>query len=111
TAGVLQDLFEQTPHAEIVAMPLVVINVATRQRSPIEVPHQRLVAKRQRIETVGVQLDDGGFVDLLEQVRPLGGYSGRSTRCPWTGISTFHPSSFVILIFNTSWALISPCTR
>src|SRR6185436_15092549 len=81
------------------------------QRGEVEMPHERLLLERQLVEAVGVQLHDRGIVDLLEQVRPRRRYIGRSTFCPWLGISTFHPSSFVMRTLSASCATTSPCTR
>jgi len=43
------------------------------------VPDERLLCEGQLFEAVGVQLNDRRVVDLLEQVAPVGFYSGRST--------------------------------
>ena len=74
-----QDLLEQPPDAEVMAMALVVIDVAAGERGLIQMPDERLLRERQLLEAVGVQLDDRRVVDLLEQVAPIGSYSGRST--------------------------------
>ena len=75
----LEDLLEHPPDAEIVAVALVVINIAARQRGAIQVPDQRFLLHRQLLEAVGIQLDDGGVFDLFEEITPIGCYSGRST--------------------------------
>ena len=48
------------------------IDVAAGERRLVEVIDERLLTQRQRRESVGVQLHDGGIVDLLEQIRALG---------------------------------------
>ena len=75
-----QHLLEQVADAEVMAMTLVVIDVAAGDRRLIQMPDERLLLQRQLVEAVGVQLDDRRVVDLLEQVRPRGRLqSGRST--------------------------------
>ena len=61
-----------SPDAEVMAMTLVVIDVAAGERGLIQMPDERLLPERQLVEAVGIQLDDGGVVDLLEQVGPIG---------------------------------------
>ena len=65
-----QDLFEHVAHLQVVDVTLVVIDVPPGQRGLIQVPDQRLLAQRERVEPIGVQLHDGRFADLLEQVWP-----------------------------------------
>src|SRR5687767_3588828 len=65
-----EDLLEQAPHAEIVAMALVVIDVAAGYGGAIQVIHERLLFERQLVEAVRIQLNHGRIVDLLEQIRP-----------------------------------------
>jgi hypothetical protein len=68
---VRQDLLEHLTHVEVVCVALVVIDVAPRDGGLIEVPDERLLAKRQRREPVGVELHDRGVVHALEQVLPF----------------------------------------
>ena len=58
--------------AEVMAMSLVVIDVAAGERGLVQVPDERLLLQRQLLEAVGVQLHDRRIVDLLEQVAPIG---------------------------------------
>jgi hypothetical protein len=74
-----QKPLEQPTNAQVVAMTLVVIDIATGERGLVQVPDQRLMRERQFLESVGVELDDRRVIDLLEQVLPIGSYSGRST--------------------------------
>ncbi len=73
-----QDQLEHAADAQVVAMPLVVIDVTARQRRLIQMPDERLLGEIQLLEAIGIELDDGGVVNLLEQVAPIVFYSGRS---------------------------------
>ena len=73
------NLLEHVPDAEVMAMALVVIDVAAGERGLIQMPDERLLPDRQLFEAVGIQLDDRGVIDLLEEVTSIGCYSGRST--------------------------------
>jgi hypothetical protein len=66
--GVREYRFEHGTHLEIVSVPLVVVDVAAGERRQIQVPHERLVAQRQRREAVGVQLHHRDLTDLLDQM-------------------------------------------
>ena len=71
------DRFEHIAHLEIVRIPLVVKNVAARDGGPIQVPDQRLLAKRQVAESVDIQLDHRGFANPLDEILPIGRHGGR----------------------------------
>ena len=108
--------------AEVVAVALVVVDVAAGERRLIEVPDEHLLLERQRGEAVGIELHDGGIVHPLEQVgrsaggasdgaggfgavgfrscicwmgdaRRLATSSGKGTRSPCLGICTFQANS------------------
>ena len=66
--GVANDDLEKAPHPQVMAVALVVVDVAPGERRLVEVPHQRLLVLRQRVEAVRIQLHDGCVVDLLQQV-------------------------------------------
>ena len=70
---VREDRFEHVAHLEAVLVALVVVDVAPGDRRLVEMPDQRLFLERQRGESVGIQLHDRRFVDLFEQVLPIGG--------------------------------------
>ena len=59
-------------------MALVVIDVAAGQRRLVQMPDERLLAERQLVEAVRIQLHDRSVVDLLEKIPSIGCYSGRS---------------------------------
>ena len=61
-----QDLFENPTHLQRVTVLLIVEDVAASQRCFVEVPDERLLLERQRLKAVGVELYDGGILDLLE---------------------------------------------
>src|SRR6266545_870116 len=71
TTRVCNDLFEDIAHPEVVAIALVEVDVASRKRGPIQMPHQNPFLRRELFETICVQLDDGCVVDLLEAVPAL----------------------------------------
>ena len=62
------DLLEHVAHLEVVLVALVVIDVAPGDRRLVEVIDERLLAERQLVEAVGIELHDGGVVDPLEQI-------------------------------------------
>src|SRR5687768_1523215 len=66
------DLFEDVAHDEIVAIALVVVDVASSQGRLIEMPHQNFFFVRQLLEAIGIQLHDSRVVYLLETVRSIG---------------------------------------
>ena len=117
------DLFEDVAHREIVDIALVVIDVAAGQRRPIQVPYEHLLVQRQVGEAVGVELHDGGFIDLFQAVRAIArrrryrarrgqiSHSDTSTRSPCAGMCTPHPKVRSMVLFNAFWAAGSPCTR
>ena len=55
-------------HFEGVAMPLVVVDVAAGDCGLIEMPDQRLLAKRQLVEAVRIDLHHRRIVNRLEEV-------------------------------------------
>ena len=64
-------------------MPLVVIDVAPRERGEVEMPDEDPVAQRQRAEAVHVNLHDRRIVDALEEILPGLTHSQYNTaRCP-----------------------------
>src|SRR5262245_34873584 len=65
---VRQDLFENFAHVERVSITLVVVDVPTCESGLIEMPRQNLLPLRQAIEAVSVVLDNGGVIDLLEEI-------------------------------------------
>ena len=69
--GVGDDLLEDLAHLEVVLIALVVVDVAPGQGGLVEVPDERLLAQRQRLEAVGVELHHRGVVDPLQQVAAL----------------------------------------
>ncbi len=74
--GVRDDGFEDVPHLEAVGVPLIVEDVAARERRLVKVPDQRALAERERAESIRVHLHDGGLANLLEQVLPVGRRAG-----------------------------------
>ena len=66
--GMREDGLEHVAHVEVVRVPLVVKNIAAGDSRLVEMPDQDALIDRQRLETVGVQLHDRGFVDALEQI-------------------------------------------
>ena len=79
--AVTDDGLEQIAHLEVVGIALVVKDVAAGNRGLREVPDEDLLALRQVAEAVGVQLDDSGFADALEEVWPADrGRRGRDRR-------------------------------
>src|SRR6202011_5284326 len=58
-------------HLEVVRVPLVIEDVAARQRRLIQMPDQNLVVQREIAKSVGVELDDGRLADALEEILPL----------------------------------------
>jgi hypothetical protein len=61
------------------AMPLVVVDVPAGECRLVQMPHEGLLRQVQFVEAVRIQLYDRRLLDLLEQVRPRGSYSGRVT--------------------------------
>ena len=77
-----EDLLQQIAHRQAVTVALVEVDVAAGQSRLPQVPHQDLVVQRQLLETIGIQLDHGGVVDLLEQILARAGRGrGRGRRC------------------------------
>ena len=72
------DLLEHFPDAEVVAVALVVVDVTAGERGAVKMPDEGFLPQRQLLKAIGVQLHDRGIVNLLEQVAPVGVYSGRS---------------------------------
>ena len=72
---VAQDRFQQIADLEIEPVPLVVEDVAPRQRREVEMPDQNLVFERQRGETVRIHLHHCHVVDPLEEILPRTGHS------------------------------------
>ena len=70
-AGTGDDLLEDLAHLEVVLVALVVVDVTPGQRRLIQMPDECLVAQRQRLEAVGVELHDRRVVDPLQQVAAL----------------------------------------
>ncbi len=70
--GVEDYRLQHVAHLEVVRVPLVIEDVAARQRRLIQMPDQNLFVQRQIAESVGVELDDGRLADALEEIRPLG---------------------------------------
>ena len=56
--------------AEVMAMALVVIDVAAGQRGLVQMPDEHLLLQWQRVEAVRIQLHNRRIVYLLEQIRP-----------------------------------------
>ena len=72
------DLLEHVAHLEVVRVALVVVDVATCQGRPVQVPDQDLLIERQRREPVRVQLRHRGVVHSFEQILAIGGACGDS---------------------------------
>jgi hypothetical protein len=78
---VSEDGLDDVAHLEVVRVPLVEIDVPAGDRRLIEVPHQHAVARFQLLETVRIELHDGGLADALEEVRSLVGPQRRLRAC------------------------------
>ena len=74
------DRLEDVAHLEVMRVALVVEDVASGNRGLAEVPDQGLLAQREIAKGVGVDLDDRGLADALEQVFPVGGRRGGGGR-------------------------------
>jgi hypothetical protein len=72
TFSMRQHTFQQVANAQVMTVPLVVVDVAPGNRRLVEVPDKGLLLERQLVKAIGIQLDDGGFADLFEQVRTGG---------------------------------------
>jgi hypothetical protein len=68
---------EHRPHLQRVPVLLVDEDVPASQGRLVEVPDERLVAERERVEAVGVELHDRRVLHRLQQVLPLGRGRGR----------------------------------
>ena len=71
TRVVGKDLFEQLPYLQIVCIPLVVVDVATGERGLIQMPDEHLLAQRETLKAIGIQLDDRRIIDTLEEIPAL----------------------------------------
>jgi len=72
---------EECTHLERVAMPLVVIDVAAGDCGLIQVPDERLLLQRQRLEAVRIDLHDRRVVHGFEEI-----LSFRRGRCVLLGL-------------------------
>ena len=80
------DLVEDASHLERRAVLLIDEDVAPGERRLVQVPDQRLLAQRQRVEAVRVQLHGRRVVHALEQILPGFGIRGsRFGRCRGRG--------------------------
>ena len=63
-----EDFLEDVTHLEVGGIPLIVVDVATRQGRPVQVPDQDLLVERKGRKPVGVQLRNSGVVHSLQQI-------------------------------------------
>jgi hypothetical protein len=81
------DLFEDVAHHEIVAIALVVIDVAPSEGRLIEMPDKNLFFARQLLEAISIKLHHRRVVYLLETVRAIGllrRWRGRCRHLVWS---------------------------
>ena len=74
---VRDDRFEDVAHLEVVRVALIVKDVASCDGGLVQVPDECLFPQRQRIEAIGVDLDDSRLVHALRAVFPIGGAARR----------------------------------